>query len=91
MHQGIELRIGARVPHFLSVPFVVASSDVIATIPAAFVTVLGARPAVKTLPHPLELPKVEIKLLWHERFHADAASRWLRDQLVTVFETVQWD
>lgn len=89
--QGIELRIGARVPHFLSIPFVVASSDLIATIPAAFVTVLGARTAVKTLPHPLELPKVEIKLLWHERFHADAASRWLRDQLVTVFETVQWD
>ena len=89
--RGIELRVGARVPHFLSIPFVVASSDLIATIPAAFVTVLGARPTVKTLPHPIDLPKVEIKLLWHERFHADAASRWLRDQLVAVFETVKWN
>jgi DNA-binding transcriptional LysR family regulator len=88
---GIDLRVGALVPHFLSVPFVVASSDLVATIPRAFVTVLGAQPAVKTLPHPLDLPKVEIRLLWHERFHADAASRWLRDQLVTVFRTVKWD
>ncbi len=89
--QGIELRVGARVPHFLSIPFVVASSDLVATIPRAFVTVLGARPAVKTLPHPLDLPKVEIRLLWHERFHADAASRWLREQLITVFRAVKWD
>lgn len=89
--RGIELRIGARVPHFLSIPFVVASSDLIATIPRAFVTVLGASPPVKTLPHPLDLPKVEIKLLWHERYHADTANQWLRNQLVTVFETVRWD
>ena len=88
--RGIELRVGARVPHFLSIPFVVASSDLIATIPRAFVTVLGARPPVKTLRHPLDLPKVEIKLLWHERYHADAANRWLRDQLVAVFKTVDW-
>ena len=89
--RGIELRVGARVPHFLSIPFVVGTSDLVATIPRAFVTVLGARPAVKTMPHPLDLPKVEIKLLWHERFHADAASRWLRDRLVEVFDTVTWD
>lgn len=88
--RGIDLRVGARVPHFLSIPFVVASSDLIATIPRAFVTVLGATPPVEILPHPLSLPKVEIKLLWHERYHADAASRWLRDQLVTVFKTVEW-
>lgn len=88
--QGIELQVGARVPHFLSIPFVVASSDLIATIPRAFGITFGAEPKLKQLRHPIELPKVEIKLLWHERFHADAASRWLRDQLVTVFKTVKW-
>ncbi|MEL0020477.1 MAG: LysR substrate-binding domain-containing protein [Rickettsiales bacterium] len=87
---GIDLRVGAMVPHFLSVPFVVASSDLVATIPRAFVTVLGAQPVVKTLPHPLDLPRVETRLLWQERFHADAASGWLQDQLVTVFRTVKW-
>ena len=89
--QGIELRVGARVPHFLSIPFVVASSDLIATIPSAFGVTFGAEPRLKQMRHPIDLPKVEIKLLWHERFHADAASRWLRDQLVTVFKTVSWD
>jgi DNA-binding transcriptional LysR family regulator len=88
--QGIELRVGARVPHLLSIPFVVASSDLIATIPRAFGITFGAEPQLKQLRHPIELPKVEIKLLWHERFHADAASRWLRNQLVTVFKTVKW-
>lgn len=88
--QGIELKVGARVPHFLSIPFVVAASDLIATIPKAFGATLGARPTIKMLPHPLDLPKVEIKLLWHERFHAEPANRWLREQLVAVFKTVKW-
>lgn len=88
--QGIELRVGARVPHFLSIPFVVASSDLIATIPKAFGITFATEPQLKQLHHPIDLPKVEIKLLWHERFNADAASRWLRDQLVTAFETVKW-
>lgn len=88
--QGIDLRIGAQVQHFLSIPFLVASSDMIATIPQAFGITMQGAPTVKMMPHPLDLPRVEIKLLWHERFHLDPANRWLRDQLVAVFKTVKW-
>lgn len=88
--QGIDLNVGARVPHFLSIPFVVAASDLIATIPEAFGATFGRQHGLIHLPHPLDLPRVEIKLLWHERFQAEAANRWLRDQLVAVFRTVKW-
>lgn len=87
---GLPLRIGAVVPHFLSIPFVVASSDLIATVPQAFGVAMHAPVAIKMLRHPLDLPKVEIKLLWHERFQRDPANRWLRDRLVEVFKTVNW-
>ena len=88
--QGIELRIGAQVRHFLSIPFLVASSDLIATVPQAFANTMPGAAAVRTMPHPLDLPKVEVKLLWHERFQRDPANRWLRDRLVEVFKTVEW-
>ncbi len=88
---GSTMRSSRCAPSFPSIPLVVAGSDLIATIPGAFIIVLGARPAVTTLPHPIDLPNVEIKLLWHERFHGDAAGRWQRDQLVRVFETVKWN
>lgn len=87
---GIVRHIGAWVPHFLSVPYVVAASDLIATIPRALSVTMHAGNPVQVLPHPVELPTVEIKLLWHERFHADRANRWLREQLVKVFATVDW-
>lgn len=87
---GIERRIGARVPHFLSIPYVVAATDMIATIPRALGVTMHGGPPVAMLPHPVDLPRVDIKLLWHERFQADAANRWLREHLVRVFETVEW-
>jgi DNA-binding transcriptional LysR family regulator len=88
--QGITLRVGARVPHFLSLPFLVATSDLIATVPRGFGVALRAAPPIRMLRHPVALPRVEVKLLWHERFHLNPANRWLRDQLTAVFGTVRW-
>lgn len=88
--QGLRLRIGALVPHFLSIPYVVAASDLIATVPRGFGVAMHAPAALKAMPHPVDLPTVEIRLLWHERFQRDPASRWLRDRLVDAFETVEW-
>lgn len=87
---GIERRIGARVPHFLSIPFIVAASDLIATLPRALGVTMKNGPAVVMLDHPVDLPTVDIRLLWHERFHEDPANRWLRRVLTRVFGTVEW-
>ena len=88
--RGIRLRVGALVPHFLSIPYVVAASDLIATVPRGFGVAMHAPSALKMMPHPVELPNVDIRLLWHERFQRDPANRWLRERLVEVFETVEW-
>ena len=87
---GIDRRIGARVPHFLSIPFVVGASDLIATIPRALGATMHHGPPVTMLAHPIALPVVDIRLLWHERFHEDPANRWLRRQMTRVFRTVEW-
>lgn len=87
---GIERRIGARVPHFLSIPFVVGASDLIATIPRALGMTMLHGPPVSLLAHPVALPTIDVRLLWHERFHEDPANRWLRQQISDVFRTVEW-
>ena len=34
---------------------------------------------------PVKIPAFEIKQHWHERFHHDPASRWMRIQVAKLF------
>jgi DNA-binding transcriptional LysR family regulator len=34
---------------------------------------------------PLDLPKFEVNVFWHQRAHREAGNRWLRDLFVERF------
>lgn len=89
---GIERTIKARVPNFMSIPHIVAGTDLLATVPRALGFALKDGPAgVCGYDHPVNLPPIDVKMLWHERFHKDAAHRWLRDQIFSLVQDIQWD
>jgi len=84
---GIQRRIGLRVSHLLSLPAIVGSTNMVATVPKSLATIVGFSSHARTLPHPIRFPKTPIKQYWHERFHEDAPSRWLRKTCATLFST----
>ena len=75
---GLARNVVLRTPHFLTVGRLVASSDLVCTLPA-----LIARdvPGTVTLEPPIQLPAFEISMFWHARRERDPAVRWLREQL----------
>ena len=75
---GKERRIALRIPHFLGASFVVELTDLLITIPQRLAEVLQGRGAYVIYPVPFAIPSYEVKQHWHERYHHDAASRWLR-------------
>lgn len=80
-----QRRIAATVAHFVGAPHLVASSDLVATVPRA-IAEYGAR----TLPieihaPPLDLPRGDAYLWWHQRFHNDPGHRWWRKALLDAF------
>lgn len=81
---GRSRRVALAVPHFLVVPYLIASSDLIATlasrVAAAFADALG----LVTMAPPLALPRFQIALAWHERDQDDPPHRWLREQILAV-------
>lgn len=81
--QGMARRVALLVPHFVSAPFVVTTSDLIATIPERLAKQFAELP-LQVLPVPLEMPPFRLTMLWHERFDQDAAHTWLRELLVTT-------
>lgn len=76
---GRERHIALRTPYFVGVPFMVARSDLVATLPRALAQEAATFTSLRLLPPPLELPSFRITMTWHERSHRDPAHAWLRD------------
>jgi DNA-binding transcriptional LysR family regulator len=76
--QGIQRRIALQIPNFLGAAFVVEHTDLLITIPKRLGDVLEKRGAFRVLPVPFALPEYAVKQHWHERYHQDPGSRWLR-------------
>jgi DNA-binding transcriptional LysR family regulator len=81
---GRRRRVVMAVPHFLVVPYIIASSDLIVTLASRIATRFAEALALVTSPPPIAMPKFDVALVWHERNHHDAAHRWFRDQVVAA-------
>jgi DNA-binding transcriptional LysR family regulator len=81
--QGYSRKQMALVPHFASVPFIVAASDLIATAPERLAKRF-AHLKLQVLPVPLAIPPFRLTMLWHERYDRDPAHLWLRDLIATT-------
>ena len=82
--QGILRRVVLTLPSFLAMPYVIASTDYIATVPSRLARHFCGLLPLAFEPTPLQLPAFEISMFWHERAHADLANVWLRDEVVAA-------
>ncbi len=73
---GRERTVVAIVDGFASALALAKNSDLIATVPARHTGKLRA--GMHTFVLPLETSSFTVSMLWHPRFHADPAHRWLR-------------
>lgn len=78
---GRRRRIVASLPSFLSVPALVAQSDVVAAIPRRLAKAAGDQLDIFDLPFPGM--EYQMLLAWHPRMHADIGHQWLR-KLIAV-------
>jgi DNA-binding transcriptional LysR family regulator len=81
---GRRLRTAVRAPDYLSVPFIVAESDLIATVPQRLATPFLKILPIRMLQPPVALPELSISLFWHERTQQSALHRWFRTIVATI-------
>jgi DNA-binding transcriptional LysR family regulator len=77
--KGYARRTVILVPHFASVGFIVAASDVIATVPQRLAAQFNKSLRLQVLPVPLAMPPFRTQMIWHERSQMDPAHSWLRN------------
>lgn len=83
--QGVQRNIRLKVPHFVALADIVASTDLIATVTEKFAQRSTQYFGLKYARHPVDLPEIQINLFWHARYHRDPANQWLRSLVFELF------
>jgi DNA-binding transcriptional LysR family regulator len=81
---GLARNITARCPHFGLIPAMVASSLLVLTSGRQYCERFVERLPVKILQCPIDFPELMYYQLWHERTHASASAKWLRELVKSV-------
>ncbi|MGO1767844.1 MAG: LysR family transcriptional regulator [Advenella sp.] len=79
--RGYSRKVAVLVPHFLSMPLMIQSSDMIATLPARMGQLYSDNFRLRMHPVPLRIPQFPIYLSWHQNADDDAGHRWIRQRL----------
>jgi DNA-binding transcriptional LysR family regulator len=74
-----------KVPIFISAAVLAKHTDAVATLPASIATVLAKDLDLQIITPPIKLPRIDILQYWHERFHRDPGSKWIRSVFRTLF------
>ena len=85
---GIRRRVAVSLGHADGLAEVVARGQYLALIPRTLAQSCLQDGRCRTVTLPVDVPPVRIAQYWNERFHHDAAHRWLRNSLQCLFR--QW-
>lgn len=81
----IERRIVLSTPHFMSIPFIIAATDLLVTVPYAVGTSFARIANIRLIEPPLEIPRFDLKQHWHRKYHKDDTNIWIRSVVAKLF------
>lgn len=82
---GLMLASHFSVPHFAAVPYIVSTTDLLATVPRKLADSAAERFNLRLLTPPLRVPALQSNLYWHRRFQRDGGNQWLRALIVDSY------
>jgi DNA-binding transcriptional LysR family regulator len=81
---GHSRDVSLRVSHFLNVPSLVASTDLVAALSRRVAEPFARMLPLRLFEPPLQLSAGRVGMVWHESFEDDPAHRWLRGLVAEV-------
>ena len=81
----IQRNVVLELPGFLGLVSIVATTDLIVTLPRNIGETLAKLSQLKVFDCPVPIPTFTVKQHWHARYHDDPGNRWLRGVIATLF------
>jgi DNA-binding transcriptional LysR family regulator len=90
---GLVRKVAIYTPHFLSIPTLIAGSDMLVTVPHAMGIAFG-RPSyrLRVMQLPFPSPRIQLRQHWHAKVDKEARNVWLRGIVSELFNasTDEW-
>lgn len=83
--RGIRRDAALTTPHFMSLPEIIANTELIATVPDAIADAFAENRRLARLPLPFRSPVFDAHLHWSKSVNSDPAHRWVRGILFDAF------
>ncbi len=83
--RGIKRNIALSTASYLGVARIVAQTELLVIVPERLGNTFASQENIKLMTPPFKLPSFAVKQHWHERFHADPGSIWLRRTFAELF------
>lgn len=87
LRRKIRRRVVLSTSHFMSIPLLIATSDLIATVPRAFGEFVARFANIRLVEPSFEMPSLDLKQHWHRKYHKDGGNAWLRSLTTALFPT----
>lgn len=85
----VKARVALRVHSFLCVGPIVADTNLIGVVPNNLAAMVAGHMQLQLVDPPVQFPAFDVAMTWHQRFHRDAGSEWLRGVFVGLFESMK--
>lgn len=82
---GVLQQVKFSVPHFTAVPYIIADSDLLVTVPQKLAESVALPFKLTCRAAPLALPELQTNIFWHRRYNQDQGNLWLRNLIGTIF------
>ncbi|AOW14837.1 LysR family transcriptional regulator [Hydrogenophaga crassostreae] len=82
---GMTGNVKLSVPHYVALGHVLASADLVATVPERLAERVGEPFHLVARPLTAKLPTSTICQLWHSHLHRDPGHQWLRGRIASLF------
>lgn len=86
--RGLRRDVAVNVPHFLSMPNIVKSTDLLCTLPTRMALIYVENFQLRKHAVPLRVPNFPIYLTWHRSADDDPAHQWLREEIANVCQSI---
>lgn len=79
---GIVGPVTYATSHFFAVPTILANSDLLMVQTDGYARALCSDHPLSIIHLPVNLPRIERQIIWHERTHNNPAQRWMREKIL---------